>query len=151
MKRIVIVRMWVTVILVLLLLAPTIALGDTNVALNETVSLFGTFYGAAAATVVDGIFMPDQTPWQTGSVWWNGEDPYIVILLGGSCQINRLIVQADNNDTYLVSYLDSGTNSWQPAWTVPTVGGSGLITRDQSLLPPITTNEVNYNRLKAVA
>ena len=96
---------------------------DTNVAFNKAVTLSGTFYdnpagwtgsnGAAPASITDGIFTANQQQWNVGTVWWNTgyTNNYIQIDLGGLFNINRLTLQADNNDTYRVSYLDQA-NSW---------------------------------------
>jgi hypothetical protein len=140
--------------LVLFLLVPSAAFSD-NVALNKTVTLDGTFFvggwggpPADPATVVDGTFLPEGREWDQGSVWWNGSSypqNNIVINLGGSCTITGFKVQADDNDTYRVSYWNSGTNSFQPAYNVPTYGSWGLITRPQyDLSTPITTNLLKF-------
>ena len=138
-------RTFPALVLFMVLLLPIAAWSD-NVALNKAVTLSdpSSFSGAAAATVVDGLFLPEQTYWQTG-VWWNGLTPNIVINLGGLYQINSLTGQADDNDTYRVSYWDFGTSSWQTAWDVPQIYSYGLVTRGPYSLPtPITTDELKF-------
>lgn len=148
--------------LVLLLLAPTVALGDTNVALGKSVTLNGTFYvggwggiGGAPSTLVDGVFLPRATQWDHGSVWWNPSygPQDIVVDLGGACNVNSLILQGDDNESYRVSYWDLGLSNWQTAWVAPDVpppvGGLGLQTRPNPgdntekyvLGSPITTDK----------
>ncbi len=115
---------------------------DDNVAFGKPVTLYGTFgtqrdstwpdtsvYPVAdASTLVDGVFLAPGTEWQDGSVWWdNVASPgnSIVIDLLGAYTLTGLEVQADDNDTYLISYL--GTDSaWHNLWEVPAVGGSGM-------------------------
>jgi hypothetical protein len=95
---------------------------DTNVALGKAVTLNGTFYGALGSTIVDGTFLSQSTPWQTGTVWWYGSsvaDNLITITLGSIFNINSFIVQADDNDAYLLEYWNLNSNSWNTAWNVP--------------------------------
>lgn len=99
------------------------ALADTNVALNKTVTLSGTFYensagwsgsvNGLASSITDGVFLANQQQWNVGTVWWNSAyaDNYIQIDLGGLYSINSLTLQADNNDTYKIQYLNQN-NTW---------------------------------------
>ena len=115
-----------------------------NVALNKDVSLVGTFwtgrYGVQPgqevvdpATVVDGFFYPRSTWWLGGGVWWDSsmegaENNYIVVDLQGIYPICELIVQADDNDAYILEYLGPD-NKWNVAWDVPVSPSAGLQTR----------------------
>ncbi len=90
-----------------------------NVALNKTVTGSGALSGTLS-NIVNGVFLPEGTIWNSSStVSWNGLTPYMTIDLGGTFTINSLIVQADNNDTYQVSYFNPGTQTWAVAWSVP--------------------------------
>jgi hypothetical protein len=113
-----------------------------NVALNKEVSLEGTFFTGGwgsgprveAATVVDGIFFPRSTQWDQGSVWWDAwvegaGTNYIVVDLDGVYRISGFVVQADDNDAYLLEYLDPGEGNWRIAWDVATSSGWGMQTR----------------------
>lgn len=125
------------------------AQADTNVALNKTVTLSGTFYensagwggsvNGAASTITDGIFLPNLQQWNVGTVWWNSAytNNYIQIDLGDLYSINKLTLQADNNDLYRVQYLNQ-SNTWinlfdmntPDAWgmtTITTVLGSSIL------------------------
>ncbi len=140
-------------VLALCLFATFAMATETNVALGKPVTLVGTFgvlrpgsswpdantYPvAAASTITDGIFRPDQTEWQDGTVWWDTQalDPNgapvspqsIVVDLQGSFNVNGLILQGDDNDDYLVYGLDS-TNTWQLLWNTGQPGGYGMRTR----------------------
>jgi hypothetical protein len=141
------------------LLLPGIAGADSNVTLGKTVTLDGTFFTggwgssttAAPETLVDGIFFPRSMQWDLGPVWW--DETYgkatIEIDLGGLYSINSMIIQADDNDGYRVSYWDSG---WQTVWEIPALGGWGMQTRpnafddtEKYLLPAtITTNLLKF-------
>ncbi len=119
-----------------------------NVLDGATVTLNGT-YGvlrtstpwvtkpvADASTLVDGIFLPVKTLWNDGSVWWDqtvarSTNNNIVIDLGDVYDIIGFIVQADDNDTYLIEYWSS--TSWISAWSIPAVGGWGDQTRPNKL------------------
>lgn len=147
-------------ILTICLLLPGIAGADSNVALGKAVTLNGTFFTGGwgggltvgKETVVDGVFFPRATRWDQGAVWWdeNYGKATIEIDLGGLYNINSLIVQADDNDTYRVSYWAFG--SWQTAWDVPYAFDYGMQTRpnpnddtQKYLLPGvITTNKLQF-------
>lgn len=116
-----------------------------NVALNKTVTLNGEFFTGGwggstvvdASTVVDDVFLPRSTQWDQGTVWWDisrgGGGQYLDIDLGGTFNIESLIVQADDNDSYDLLYWDLGSSAWQLAWGVPVVGGWGEQTRPNPL------------------
>lgn len=148
--RMTISRKWRAVCLALLtisLILPGVSRADTNLALNKAVSLDGTFFfggwggGAVVspATLVDGVFLPRATQWDQGAVWWDSSfgPQAIIIDLDKPVTVTGLIVQADDNDSYRVSYWDSG---WHVAWEIPAVGGYGMQTR-----PNVNDNSVPYS------
>lgn len=102
-----------------------------NVALNADVALHGGsfFTGGwggglvvSEDTIVDGVFFPRHHQWDQGPVWWDCHDEvdrYITIDLGEVYIIESFIVQADDNDAYLLYYRDITTSSWELAWHVP--------------------------------
>ena len=113
-----------------------------NVALNAEVVLNGSFFTDGLAggisvpedTIVDGNFLTRGTVWNQGAVWWDshdGADRHITIELGGVFSIESFVVQADDNDAYILSYWDLGSSNWQVAWDVPNYdpAGSGMQTR----------------------
>lgn len=131
-----------TVPLLAACLVPMGCLLADNVALNKTVTLEGSFFtggwgggtAGSAASVVDGIFLPVSHQWDQGTVWWDSgmqgaSDNHVVVNLGGDYSINGLILQADDNDAYLVEYYDSASLSWLPAWMAPPAGGWGMQVR----------------------
>lgn len=120
------------------LLCSSPCLAGANIALDASVSLQGaSFFGGAGTlvdpqTIVDGVFLPRSTQWQTGTVWWNSTDGaarWIEIDLGAEYTIDSFIVQADDNDAYKLYYWDSGIDDWELVWDIPWVGGSGMQTR----------------------
>jgi hypothetical protein len=132
---------------------PAVGLGDTNIALGKTVSINGSYLGGTGSLVTDGVFMPPQTPWYVGSLYWSGTGTNLVIDLGGSYTIHGLIVQADDNDTYGLDYWDAGSNAWGRAYDVPwyvVYVGYGLTIRPNPydsnqqypLSPSITTDKL---------
>lgn len=120
---------------------------STNVVRNATVELQGaSFFEGGwengqevdAQTMVDGIFLPTGQPWNQGAVWWDGRDKQersITIYLDTYYFIEAFSVQADDNDGYILSYLDPDTGLWKNAWNVPNYDtfpnpdASGLQTR----------------------
>src|ERR1051326_2412543 len=62
----------------------------------------------AQSSIVDGVFLPEQTQWNSGSWWWD-EDPTVnsskvvtTIQLNNLYTIDSFTVQADDNDTYRI-------------------------------------------------
>jgi hypothetical protein len=94
---------------------------------------------ASASTLDDGVFLPENTCYQSGTVYWNSQNPLntIDIDLQGTFLINGAIVQADDNDIYELQYRDIGGvyHNW---YDVPTLGSFGMVTRpgspDQTLI-----------------
>jgi hypothetical protein len=115
----------------------------TNVALNGTVTLnggsfftggWGSGLTVSANTIVDGVFLSRGIQWDQGPVWWDsheGASRWIEIDLGGTFSIETFVVQADDNDAYILSYWDLGTANWELAWDVPNYDalGWGMQTR----------------------
>jgi hypothetical protein len=113
---------------------------------------------AAPATVADGLFVPDCQLWTDGTVWWEQpasdatSNAWIEIDLGGSFAIDSAVVQADANETYLLSYRDPETAEWRPLWSVPVGEAGGMATRphqgDASIrwpLPrPVVTDALRF-------
>ncbi len=124
------------------------AIADTNVALNKPVSVVA---GAAQITnsstplsvIDDGAFTLESTAYGNAvnqSVQWTTIDGQpanganapttLQIDLGGLFSISGAIMQADDNDSYLLQYRDTSNNTWVTLWTVPAIGaGSGFRTR----------------------
>jgi hypothetical protein len=66
----------------------------------------------------------------------------------GRYTLDGAIVQADNNDAYLLSYRDPDTGNWLPLWTVPPAYSFGMATRPgpldatkRQVLPRIVTTD----------
>lgn len=149
------------------------ARADSNIALNKPVFVVN---GAAQITnpstslsVIDnGVFLPESTAYGSSTaianaVEWTTTDGQGVgsgnapttleIDLGGFFAISGAIMQADNNDSYLLQYRDPSTNTWLTLWTVPGVAGFGFTTRpnaDQTTfqsLGPIVTDAVRISAI----
>ena len=93
---------------------------------------------------VDGVRRPETTQWNNGTFWWDAF-PGIssvpvtwTVTLDGSYAISRLIIQADNNDSFRVDWWDG--SGWQLAYDVPVLPSFGVTTRDSGLFTPIITN-----------
>ena len=104
----------------------------------------GTLPNVFAPT--DGVFEPEGQQWNNSSVWWD-DDPTVnrepvtyIINLDGLYEMNHFVVQADDNDSYLLEWWDGG--AWQTAWNIPAVFTFGLVTRDSGLLAPVTTDRL---------
>jgi len=131
----------------------------SNIAEGKAVTLTdGTFFqygwgGGIAVdpqTVVDGVFLPRSNQWDQGTVWWDDHDGvanHIEIDLGGTFVIESFIVQADDNDAYVLEYRDLTTGDWLLAWDVPNydVYGWGMQTR-----PDVTNDAAVYTLASSI-
>lgn len=106
---------------------------------------------APMETLWDGVFLPRNTQWNAGTVWWD-EDPAvnrrwveIHFLLDQVYALNRFVLQGDGNDLYKVDYWDGA--DWQSGWAAKPMTFTGLATRDSGDLPTITTNELRISGL----
>lgn len=131
-----------------------------NVTLNKPVTLSGTFgvlrAGSPwasnpvdpAGSIDDGVFRPENTTWNEGSIWWDAtvqgsESNTITIDLLGAYAINGIILQADDNDNYNIEYFDPFTHAWQELGYRGQFGTYGLVTfpnPDQVTPLPISFN-----------
>jgi hypothetical protein len=153
-------------ILVALLFAADASATLINVAEGKPVTLNGEFgvmtccwpVGplAPGATLVDEVFLPASSIWQTDTVWWDERHPgsvgnSIEVDLLGYKTLSGFIVQADDNDTYRLEYWSGG--GWLTAWDIPAVGGFGMQTRPNPLDnteiymlgAPILTNRLRFS------
>ncbi len=82
-------------------------------------------------TMNNGLFAPTATAWNsTYAVWWNAVTATAEFDLGNKYVLFSAVCQADNNDTYLLEYLDAITGTWKSAWDIPiSTNGGGLQNR----------------------
>ncbi len=133
----------------------------TNVALNGTVSISGPDFwnspgwGAGApaplSSLTDGTFLPLNTQWNLGTVFWTSPPnaDIVTIQLSHTSVVSSILLQADNNDDYGIGYydtasvwhalptisphrswgMDNGSASFAPitatAFTITNLGGDG--------------------------
>lgn len=97
---------------------------------------------------VDGAFVPEGQQWNNGSFWWD-QDPTVnqtpvtwEVQLDQAYTVDRFLVQADDNDSYLLEYWDGA--AWQNAYAVPFQFSFGLVTRDSGTVGPITTDRFRF-------
>jgi hypothetical protein len=164
MKSYLTVKIFILGLILSLFITPSAKAASLNVAEGANVTLNGTFfvegwagaYSVIKQTVVDGIFMPKSQEWDKGSVWWNtdlGPGQNIQLDLGQTFNIESLIVQADDNDSYVLQYKNMQTGNWDLAWNIPVAGGWGMQTRPNSnddteryiLSVPIITNALRIS------
>jgi hypothetical protein len=161
------------ILLTFLIGSPYALAAATNVALNANVQLDGSpfftggwtppdeGYAVSETTVVDGIFLPRSNWWNRGPVWWDprlGDGTYqnIQIQLDAVYEVESLIIQADNNDTYEIYYWNLDTWDWDLAWTIEQLlgGNWGMQTRpdptDDTVRHPVTPFLTNAFRIGGV-
>lgn len=127
-------------------------LAQPNVALGAAVGISGPATVSApsgAGRIVNGVYAPEGTFWQSNDIWWNGTATFINVKLGASYLLSGFRLQADNNDAYRLEYRDGGSAAWQTAWAVPTQPTMpGVTTRARTLAQTIKASEL---RLSAVS
>ncbi|WP_437910803.1 VWD domain-containing protein [Sorangium sp. So ce327] len=99
--------------------------------------------------VTDAMFAPEGQPWDDPmySVV-TPEGTSLTVDLGAIYSLARVVVQADNNDEYLVESSTDGA-TWVPLAAVPTFGGGGTRTRPAHALPERV--EARYARIRATS
>lgn len=121
--------------------AHAVADAPVNLALGRPVSVVaGSPSGAAPSTLTDGVFRPEGTQWQTGTVWWSGTGVMLEIGFEESVELSGAIVQGDNNDSYRMWYRDIGSGSFLELWTIGALGGPGMRTRPN----PADRSEIHF-------
>ncbi|WP_332851868.1 PEP-CTERM sorting domain-containing protein [Duganella sp. S19_KUP01_CR8] len=106
------------------------ASADDNVAYLADVTSYGDGMGDSAGaawgggmarldSVTDGAFNPIGQQWNFDSVYWSGGQSGVVITLARAALVNRLVLEADNNDDYRIEFLDRD-RVWQSLTTVET-------------------------------
>lgn len=142
------------------------ARANVDVALGASVSVVATdldpnagYNNGTSANlqkITNGTILPDATSYGSSAatsqaIEWNGDGYVFQITLSGLFNINSLIVDADDNDTYLLQYYNAGAGQWEALYTAAIVSqGYGFRTRpntsDQSqaytLSSPVTTDAV---------
>lgn len=117
-------------IIVVSSLATISSANPDNVAQNATITLYGEFFtngwgGGIAGdkqTLTDGLFFERNHRWDQRTVWWDarysgGINNYITISLVDTYTLESFVIQADDNDGYILEYWDG--NDWAPAWDIP--------------------------------
>ena len=113
-----------TCLATLLAAAAPLALA-ANVATGASVATSGSGFGlsagwgvgtpAAPSSLVDGAFVADGQQWNLGTVYWQGgatdSADTITISLAHAATVTGLLLQGDNNDSYVVSY-EALDGSW---------------------------------------
>jgi sugar lactone lactonase YvrE len=118
----------------------------------------------APESVIDGVFFDRGPQWDQGPVWWESgavkpvwgdEQPrWIELDLGGQVTIGSAVVQADENDEYLLSYRDPNSGEWEPLWQIDSISGSFAIQPDSAryiertiFTEPVTTDRLRFEAL----
>jgi hypothetical protein len=149
-----------------------------NIALNAPVSVVSggssIFNPSTPLSVVtDGVFTPEATSYGSSTahneaIEWGGATSgsisnsgvtatglVLEIDLGANFTIDGAMVQADDNDSYLLQYFDETNSTWQPLYNVPAVSvGYGLRTRpngDQTTFEPVGPVVTDAVRFSAVS
>jgi hypothetical protein len=157
------------VILVQFTPAPPASAAVLNISAGKPVTLLGTFgvigpvnpFGFPGTDVyplpdpsslLDSVFRPEGTYWQSGTIWWNEAYPdstgnAILIDLQGSYAIAGITIQADNNDMYQVE-ARANAGPWMPVCSIGTFAGSGIRTRPVVwLISPVLADTI---RIRAI-
>jgi hypothetical protein len=121
---------------------------DSNVGLYAQVELSGADFGYAggwgegvladATAVTDGLLLQDGHQWNMDTVYWSGHAgaDRINVFLPKVAHVTGLVLQTDNNDSYLVSYRGPD-NMWRALTTVYATGVWGMNTTTVTLDAPV--------------
>lgn len=121
-----------------------------NTDLSSATSV-GQMQGAGLNTLFDNVFLAEGTsPKPSDGVWWNQESttvngspsPAIFFSFNAPHSIDRVVIQADGTDTYLLQYLNG--SSWQTLYTVPAGSGTGVQTNEQTIEQPIVASSFRF-------
>lgn len=117
--------------------------GSSNVARGKTVAVNGGQFFTGGwggglisdySTITDGMFfplgraattdLPAQGQWDQGPVWWQEDEDAVqnslTVFLGAKpCKVTKLTLQVDNNDHYIVSWIDSNTHLPESVTVIP--------------------------------
>jgi len=142
-----VIRSWLALsVLAALGLRP--ALATDNVGLYAQVELAGADFGYAggwgegtladASIVTDGLLLPEGHQWNMDTVYWSGlaGADRINVFLGREARVTSLLLQTDNNDTYLVRYR-SADSAWHNLTTIYATGVWGMHTTSFTLDTPV--------------
>jgi len=146
-------KVFLAVVVFVLVSGPAFA--DTLVTTGATVTTAGEGFNSSAATnwgsilgvynpstIVNGSPQADGTQWNLNTAYWSGSAPDAVdtltITLSASATIDKIILQADNNDAYRVQYWDG--LSWQNLSDFGAIAGFGLVTRPTVTFSAFTTD-----------
>lgn len=95
---------------------------------------------------IDGSKPADGTQWNNGSYWWDavvtGASSYWTITLDKAYDFSQFIIQADDNDSYLLEYWDG--SAWQNGVTIDPFGPAGLQTRPEYNVS-FTTDQLRFS------
>jgi hypothetical protein len=134
------------------------AWGDSLISLNApvTVAATDTYAGAGYnngsannyTDITDGTLLPEATGyWSSAAgahaVEWSGNGYIFQINLGATFAIDSVTLDADDNDEYILQYLNESTNQWNTLWDRPIESnGAGLVVNSDTLALPIDTDAV---------
>lgn len=123
-------------------------LAADNVGLYAQVELAGADFGYAggwgegiladASIVTDGLLLEEGHQWNMNTVYWSGlaGADRINVFLGREARVTSLLLQTDNNDTYLVRYR-SADSGWHNLATIYATGVWGMHTTTFTLIAPV--------------
>lgn len=105
----------------------------TNVALGKTVAGIGEFFTGGwgeglltdFCTITDNVFFTKGHQWDQGTVWWDEDMDQVknslTVFLGDEFIVKKIKIQVDNNDDYLISWMDK-YQGYQELVVVPQLG-----------------------------
>jgi len=105
----------------------------------------------SASLITNSVFAPEGTGWNNPayavSLNSAGSGTNLKIDIGSVRNANRVRIQADDNDNYMIEY-STDEFVWLPLYSVPFASGGGLRTRDSGMFVPVSAR---YIRIYAVS
>ncbi len=114
---------------------------SVNISQSKPVTASNSPAFGSPALITNNVFAPEGTGWNNSTYAVELNEELRIDLGQPYPEINRVIVQADDNDTYRVEYSLDGI-LWTALYNVPVSSGGGLRTRDSGTLGAVSARYI---------
>ncbi len=101
-------------------------------------------YNNNVSLLIDGVIPGEGSAWTNGTnVWWQGTAPAFTLDFGATYNLEDMLIQVDNNDSYRIDYSIDGS-AWNNLFNISAGAGNigwGMDTFDQ--------NDINFTPVEA--
>jgi hypothetical protein len=108
-------------------------------------------YNNSPNLLIDGVIPPEWTDWQAGTnVWWYGTQPIFTLDFGSTYNLDDMLIQVDNNDSYGIQYSINGSN-WNDLFSILSSAGNVSYGMDTFTQADITFTPVDARYVRVFA